>query len=156
MTLLGSGPSEGLWIGSWRSTDGKCCRSEGGIMARESPGGDGMGLILEGELKRASDREEEIGGGVHCSWNVSVREYLHSTYKLCPRSWGMGLAGPQQIRPSVLRYRIIQATIEVITMSCLILRRVGGKARVRDADASRRRWPHPSASGKEKKKKKQN
>jgi hypothetical protein len=62
----------------------------------------------EGEFKRVREREEEIGGGVHCSWNVSVREYLHSTYQLCPRSRGMGLAGPQQIRPSVLRYRIIQ------------------------------------------------
>lgn len=49
-----------------------------------------------------------------------------------------------------------RTTIEVITMSCLILRRVGGKARVRDADASRRRWPYPSASRKKKKKKKQN
>lgn len=47
MTLLGSGPSEGVWIGSWRSTDGKRCRSEGGIMARESPGGwrNGLGFV---------------------------------------------------------------------------------------------------------------
>lgn len=59
MTLLGSGPSEGLWIGSWRSTDGKRCRSEGGIMARESPGGDGMGLVLSACMGR---RARRMGG----------------------------------------------------------------------------------------------